>query len=177
VHCVNIFLLGQLASPGANPRAWYLDLWCSTALPGILERQPAHSIQKYKLVKHHTALHNDGVASALNIWQDTLSTEHPGFGHLWQQADLSHVDIVIACAKNAAAVGDEAQDGQNSTLLQQFPGHSTILSSSPYFKAQASVKLLMWRDKVGPEQLCPVLVLLGLLIYSNDQDDIFKCIQ
>lgn len=67
---------------------------------------------------------------------------YPGFGHLWQQADMSDVDIVITCPNDAASARDEAPEAHtvNSTLLQQFPGHSTILSSSPYFNAQASVQ-------------------------------------
>lgn len=63
---------------------------------------------------------------------------HPGFGHLWKQTEMSDMNIVIACAQDAASAGDEIPEGPNSTLLQQFPGHSMILSSSPYFKAQAS---------------------------------------
>lgn len=60
---------------------------------------------------------------------------HPGFGHLWQQAEMSDVDIVLYADVEAAQSGDCAL---NRTLLQQFPGHSQILSPSPYFKAQAS---------------------------------------
>lgn len=80
---------------------------------------------------------------------------HPGFGHLWQQAEMSDLDIVISC-DYAAAVGEDASgepedvlayrqllpQSQQDTLLQQFPGHSTILSLSPFFKAQASVRCL-----------------------------------
>jgi hypothetical protein len=42
--------------------------------------------------------------------------------------------------EEAATEGDEAPDAQNNNkiVVQQFPGHSPILSSSPYFAAQAS---------------------------------------
>jgi hypothetical protein len=65
---------------------------------------------------------------------------HPGFGHLWQQAELSDVEIVILCASDTVPEGDEAPEaeGSCSTLLRQFPGHSPILSLSPYFVAQVS---------------------------------------
>jgi hypothetical protein len=48
---------------------------------------------------------------------------------------MSDVDVVISCVEDAAPADSEAR---NSTVLQQFPGHSPILSLSPYFKAQAS---------------------------------------
>lgn len=66
---------------------------------------------------------------------------HPGFGYLWQEVDVSDVDIVIACVEDAAAANGEAHEAPNSTVLQQFPGHSPILSLSPYFKAQASATI------------------------------------
>jgi hypothetical protein len=66
---------------------------------------------------------------------------HPGYKHLWQQAEMSDIDIVIRVAEDIAPAGDEAPEGQDSTptVLQQFPGHSQILSPSPYFVAQVSV--------------------------------------
>jgi hypothetical protein len=66
---------------------------------------------------------------------------HPGFGHLWQQAELSDVDIVISYAQAKGSGGDEDPEALDScrTLLRQFPGHSPLLSLSPYFVAQASV--------------------------------------
>jgi hypothetical protein len=71
---------------------------------------------------------------------------HPGFGHLWQQAEMSDMDIAVICVQDEGFEDGEplgAQEvyrfiDQKTTLLQQFPGHSMILSSSPYFKAQAS---------------------------------------
>lgn len=66
---------------------------------------------------------------------------HPGFGHLWMQADLSDVNIILPVVPDQAPAGDEASEAHNSNLiiLQQFPGHNAILSSSPYFAAQASI--------------------------------------
>ena len=75
----------------------------------------------------------------------TLTMAHPGFGHLWQQAEMSDVEIVISVAEGTVSAGDETTEAQNSTrtILQQFPGHSPILSLSPYFVAQASIENLL----------------------------------
>ena len=80
---------------------------------------------------------------------------------------MSDLDIVMSCDHAAAAggavTGTESmhvhatahllvhrqrlqQLQQDAPPLQQFPGHSTILSLSPFFKAQASVK----RSKLRP---------------------------
>jgi hypothetical protein len=84
---------------------------------------------------------------SLSICHDIHSMAHPGFGHLWKQAEMSDMDIAVICTHDEDSEGDErlgAQEveyrsgNQEITLLQQFPGHSMILSSSPYFKAQAS---------------------------------------
>lgn len=75
------------------------------------------------------------------ITQHAFATmTHPGFAHLWMQADLSDVDIVLSVVPDQAPTGDETAEAQSSNpaILQQFPGHSTIISSSPYFAAQAS---------------------------------------
>jgi hypothetical protein len=59
---------------------------------------------------------------------------HPGFAHLWQQQDLSDVDIVlIAGAVDSDPAGDSMlTEGCQPLVLQQFPGHSSILSISQY---------------------------------------------
>jgi hypothetical protein len=65
----------------------------------------------------------------------------PNFGYLWKQEEMSDVDIVISAPSYSASVSSEApwvNDSNHATLLQQFPGHSLILSYSKYFKAQAS---------------------------------------
>jgi hypothetical protein len=69
---------------------------------------------------------------------------HPGFGPLWKQAEMSDVVIVLSIAHNAASTGDETPQEVSDqalssyhTVLQQFPGHSPILSPCPYFAAQA----------------------------------------
>jgi hypothetical protein len=67
---------------------------------------------------------------------------HPGFGHLWQQDETSDVDILITVAENTTSAGNETPEAQSSTrtfLQQHFPGHSQILSLSPFFLAQASI--------------------------------------
>ncbi len=67
---------------------------------------------------------------------------HHGFGHLWKQEDMSDVEIVLCYAEDNAPAGDESPEALSSKhiVLQQFPGHSQIMSFSPYFRAQVSVK-------------------------------------
>jgi hypothetical protein len=62
---------------------------------------------------------------------------HPGFGPLWQQAEMSDVDIVISVADGVTA-HDQDHQAHRHNVLQQFPGHSLILSLCPYLKVQAS---------------------------------------
>lgn len=50
----------------------------------------------------------------------------PSFAHLWQQEDLSDVDILLHV---------EPGPGDSLMLLRRFPGHSQLLSLSPYFMA------------------------------------------
>ena len=50
----------------------------------------------------------------------------PNFAHLWQQEELSDVDILLHV---------EPGPGDSSMLLRRFPGHSQLLSLSPYFMA------------------------------------------
>lgn len=65
---------------------------------------------------------------------------HPGFGHLWQQAEVSDVTIMLSDVEGAPPSADEAPEAQNSNpVVSSFPGHSQILSLSPYFLAQASI--------------------------------------
>jgi hypothetical protein len=72
----------------------------------------------------------------------TLTMAHPGFGHLWQQAEMSDVEIVISLAEGTVSAGDETTEAQNSTrtILQQFPGHSLILSLRPYYFVEQALK-------------------------------------
>ena len=65
---------------------------------------------------------------------------HPGFGHLWQQSEMSDIEIVLVVDADADPVGVGATEVHkvNRTVLQQFPGHSLLLSVSPYFAAQVS---------------------------------------
>lgn len=86
---------------------------------------------------------------------------HPGFGHLWKQSEMSDIDIVIACPVDEGSGGDDAHMLENSTLLQQIPGHSPILSLSPYLKAQASFNYCCIIAAVA-DPLCLVQWLLGL---------------
>jgi hypothetical protein len=101
---------------------------------------------------------------------------HPGFGHLWQQAEMSDLDIVISIDYEYVPNGTESQHvlwcrlkaqelHQNDPPLQQFPGHSTILSLSPFFKAQVSVrcpKLLPCRVSANPVVSCAGVTLVAL---------------
>ena len=102
---------------------------------------------------------------------------HPGFGHLWQQAEMSDLDIVISVDYEYVPNGTESRHAlfwrqyhqqlhENDPPLQQFPGHSTILSLSPFFKAQASVrrlKLLPCRVSANPIVSCAGVALVGLV--------------
>ena len=86
------------------------------------------------------------VASSLSLRTATMA--YPGFGHLWQQADMSDVEIVLSIVEESAPAGDEAPEAaeaQSSSriVLQQFPGHSVILSLCPYLVAQASATSLL----------------------------------
>lgn len=58
------------------------------------------------------------------------SMAHPGFGHLWRHADMSDVQIVLSVVNDTYPAKNEAPEAQNSNrrVLQQFPGHSQILS-------------------------------------------------
>ncbi len=62
---------------------------------------------------------------------------HPGFGHLWQQTEMSDVEVVLVVVSESDETS-EVHSSKNS-VLQQFPGHSQILSSSPLFGTKASV--------------------------------------
>lgn len=62
---------------------------------------------------------------------------HPGFGHLWKQAETSDIDIVLSIVRDVDPAGDETSEAQaRNPVLQQFPGHSLLLSVSPFFAAQ-----------------------------------------
>ena len=84
---------------------------------------------------------------------------YPGFGHLWQQADMSDVQIVLSIVEASAPAGDEASEAadaqsSNRTLLQQF--HSVILSLCPYLVAQASATSLLSIDAYFKSSACVV---------------------
>jgi hypothetical protein len=53
------------------------------------------------------------------------------FPHLWQQAELSDVDVLLNSFPAA-----EQQDDALPQKLAEFPGHTALLSSSPYLRAQ-----------------------------------------
>lgn len=60
-----------------------------------------------------------------------------GFGHLWQQEELSDVDLVLL---QQPADDDEpsTEAGASAVVLQRMPAHSTILSLSPFLRAMVS---------------------------------------
>jgi hypothetical protein len=64
---------------------------------------------------------------------------HPGFVHFWRQEEMSDVKVHIKYVQESDSTGDEAPEAQDSkeTLLQRFPGHTPILTLSPYFAEQA----------------------------------------
>jgi hypothetical protein len=53
------------------------------------------------------------------------------FAHLWQQAELSDVDVLLT----APSTTDQNSNAPPQKLAE-FPGHTVLLSSSPYLKAQ-----------------------------------------
>jgi hypothetical protein len=53
------------------------------------------------------------------------------FAHLWQQAELSDVDVLLTSPFST----DQGSDALLQKLTE-FPGHTVLLSSSPYLKAQ-----------------------------------------
>lgn len=66
---------------------------------------------------------------------------HPGFGHLWKQAEKSDVDIVVSISPADVESGsDQTREPSNYTVLQRFPGHSLILDLCPYLNVQVSVE-------------------------------------
>jgi hypothetical protein len=52
------------------------------------------------------------------------------FSELWQQAELSDVDVLLTAPPAAD------QEDAPPQKLAEFPGHTVLLSSSPFFKAQ-----------------------------------------
>jgi hypothetical protein len=102
--------------------------------------------------RNQHSIHIQGSGSRMRIGNKSahaaVAVAHPGFGHLWQQAEMSDVEIVLSVVNKANLAGDEAAEAQmtqswgSATVLQQFPGHSPILSLSPYFVAQASAHLV-----------------------------------
>jgi hypothetical protein len=53
------------------------------------------------------------------------------YDHLWQQDELSDVDIVLTGPQQ----GSSTQEA-GTCKLAAFPGHSVLLSDSPFIKAQ-----------------------------------------
>lgn len=52
------------------------------------------------------------------------------FSHLWQQEELSDVDVLLTAPDPQNAGSAQTQK------LAEFPGHTALLSSSPFLKAQ-----------------------------------------
>lgn len=65
------------------------------------------------------------------------------FEHVWQQDDMSDLDLVLTASTETQNEGDEAQ------ILRKFPAHSLILSNSPFLKAQVGC------EAEGSKQLWP----------------------
>ena len=87
---------------------------------------------------------------------------------------MSDVDIVISVAEDTTSADGETSEAQNSTrtFLQQFPGHSLILSYSPYFKAQASILdpivVQAWPvGRVRPLELCMTCLPCAVAIIAH----------
>ena len=87
---------------------------------------------------------SDSKKTLRRLLASRISMAHPGYKHLWQQAEMADTSIVICVAEDTAPAGDEGPEGQGSTgtVLQQFPAHIQILSPSPYFVAQASTDVV-----------------------------------
>lgn len=53
------------------------------------------------------------------------------FAHLWQQKELSDVDVLLIAPSTAAQAG-----GAPPLVVEEFPGHTVLLSNSPFIKQQ-----------------------------------------
>lgn len=54
---------------------------------------------------------------------------HPGYGHLWREEELSDCDIVL-CVDRCTL------EDSSPAVLRTIPGHKSILTASPFCKAQ-----------------------------------------
>jgi hypothetical protein len=89
-----------------------------------------------------------------------MSEQHPGFNHLWQQEELSDVQLLLAVEGPAAAEGD-ASPASNTTqheILQVFPVHTAILTCSPFFRAQVIPLEALAAAGKDPARLSPLQV-------------------
>ena len=63
------------------------------------------------------------------------------FAQFWQQQELSDVTLQLLVEPAEPTDSDATATPAKSTptVLQRFPAHQVLLSSSPYFKAQVGV--------------------------------------
>lgn len=85
----------------------------------------------------HAVLPQELGLQQLLLPQRTTMPPGYGFGHLWQQEELSDVDLVLL---QQPADDDEpsTEAGASAVVLQRMPAHSTILSLSPFLRAMVS---------------------------------------
>jgi hypothetical protein len=65
-------------------------------------------------------------------------TEMIPLGQLWQQTVIPDVVILLQVPLDTVSAGAPARANSNHLELRQFPGHSQIMSLSPFFAKQAS---------------------------------------
>lgn len=96
---------------------------------------------------HSAAAQSDCESAAeCRLHGDCNIMSHPGFGHLWKQAELADLDIVISISSGTeteAAGSSAAEELKQQTVLQRLPGHSQIISVSPFFGAQVTMHAIM----------------------------------
>jgi len=76
------------------------------------------------------------------------------FAHVWQQDDMSDLDLVLTAGIEAQNEGVEVQ------ILRRFPAHSLILSNSPFLKAQVG-------SEAGGKQLYGMPILSSQLTCTD----------
>jgi hypothetical protein len=76
------------------------------------------------------------------------------FAHLWQQAELSDVDVLLTAPSSTNQNGNAV-----AQKLAEFPGHTVLLSSSPYLKAQVccGVHLRHKQNMQAPDQTSEIV--------------------
>jgi hypothetical protein len=99
--------------------------------PGVPQAVSWVSSTRYRPL---TAWHSSGhllQRQHSTAWRSAIGMSHPGFGHLWCDDELSDCDIVLY-------VDSSTLEDPHPVVLRTVPGQKSILTASPYCKAQVS---------------------------------------